>query len=356
VEVLSNGRATRSQSRVAMLELEDPRWEAFVARHLDALAFHRPAWASLISEAYGFRPFVFAMLNASGSICAGIPVVEVRSPLGRRRWVSLPFTDELPPLHDRGADGLEFAAALDTARREAGIGSLEVRSALAHSGAHRRRDAVLHRLDLRGDPDALFAGFHRSQVQRSIRRAEREGIEVRVGEREDDLTRTFYGLHVATRRRLGVPVQSRRFFKLFWRRLIEPGHGYVLIARARSQPVAAAVFLNGTTSVTYKYGASDRAAWPLRPNHLLFWTAIQRACESGYAELDFGRTDLGDVGLRSFKSGWGTTEEPLEYMTFAERAPGRGKGRAAHLMRGVIRHSPSFVCRATGALFYRYAA
>jgi CelD/BcsL family acetyltransferase involved in cellulose biosynthesis len=151
-------------------------------------------------------------------------------------------------------------------------------------------------------------------------------------------------------------VQRRQFFRLLWQRVIEPGDGFLLIAEAGREPVAAAVFLGGARVITYKYGASNAAAWSLRPNHLLFWTAIRRACECGYVELDFGRTDLADTGLRAFKAGWATVEEPLEYMTLSERPPSEGRGRAAHLLSGLIRRSPNFVCRALGALFYRYAA
>ena len=356
MEVLSSGPLVRASALTTTLELEDPRWTSFVERREDALAFHRPAWARLIAEAYGFPTFVFAMLDERGGVIAGTPIAEVKSPFGRRRWVSLPFTDELPPLHDPGADGFEFAAGLDSAWRAAGVHSLELRAPLAYAGAHRRSDAVVHRLPLGADPDALFRRFHRSQVQRNIRRAEREHVRVRVGESEEALTSTFYDLHVGTRRRLGVPVQTRRFFRLLWRRLIEPGDGFVLIAEAGREPIAAAVFLVGARSITYKYGASNAAAWSLRPNHLLFWTAIRRACECGYDELDFGRTDLSDTGLRAFKAGWGTVEEPLEYMTLCDGPLSQARGRAAHLLSGLIRRSPTFVCRALGALFYRYAA
>src|SRR5207253_11199806 len=107
------------------------------------------------------------------------------------------------------------------------------------------------------DAHEVHAGFHRSQVQRNIKRSEREGVTVRVASRERDVTETFYALHVRTRRRLGVPVQRRRFFALLWRRLIEPGHGYALVAEHDGRPAAAAVFLAAGRTTVYKFGASD---------------------------------------------------------------------------------------------------
>ena len=320
------------------------------------LPYHHPSWSGLLSEAYGFRSFVFALVGTDDDVQAGLPLAEVRSPVGRRRWVALPFTDAMPPLLGT-ADAFEFTLALERAGREAGAQSIEVRASVSHPRAHSRTDAVTHTLGLGREPNEVLATFHRSQVQRNIRRAVREGVTVRAAEREDDLTGTFYALHVATRHRLGVPIQPRRFFKLLWRRVIAAGHGFVLLADAQDgSPVAGAVFLTSPRTITYKYGASDAAAWGLRPNHLLFWTAIERACEAGYERFDFGRTDLDDEGLRAFKSGWGTVEEPLVYTTLAERPPTEAAGRAAHAARGILQRSPAIVSRAAGALLYRYAA
>ncbi|HEX6654942.1 MAG TPA: GNAT family N-acetyltransferase, partial [Candidatus Limnocylindria bacterium] len=112
---------------------------------------------------------------------------------------------------------------------------------------------------------------------------------------------------------------------------------------------------NGT--VVYKFGASDAGAWSLRPNHLLFWDAIRSACEEGYATFDFGRTDAGQDSLAAFKRSWGATEEPLVYSALGRVAPaGTSRGMATRLLATVIRHSPSFVCRATGELLYRFVA
>jgi CelD/BcsL family acetyltransferase involved in cellulose biosynthesis len=340
------------------LQLSDPRWTAFVAAHPSALAFHRPTWAEMIADCYGYRPFVLAVLDATGDVSAGLPVLEVRSLRRRRRWVALPFTDECPPLLGPAADGAAFIAALDSVRRDAAIEAFEVRAPLpASADVHAHSDAVTHTTALSVEPADVFARFHRSQVQRNVRRAEREAkLTLRRGEQARDLTRTYYGLHVQTRRRLGMPVQPRRFFEALWSHVVARGHGYVLLAEtAEGTPAAGAVFLEGTRTLTYKYGASDAAFWGLRPNHLLFWNALRAACENGYENFDWGRTDLDDQGLRSFKSGWAAVETPLVYTTLAEGAPELGSGHALAAARAVLRRSPAFACRLAGELLYRHA-
>jgi CelD/BcsL family acetyltransferase involved in cellulose biosynthesis len=328
------------------VSLDDPRWTALVDAAPEALPFHHPSWAGLLGECYGDRPF--ALVGPHG----GAPVLEVRR-LGRRRWISLPFTDECPPLRSRDGDAAALTAGLDAARDLAGIARLEVRARLPQSRAHLRA-GVRHELALGPDGDAVFARFHKSQVLRNIRRAEREGVLVRRAESANDLLGDFYRLHLATRHRLGVPIQPRRFFRLLWERMIEPGRGFVLLAEAGGETVAGAVFLTSPSAVVYKFGASDARAWPLRPNHALFATAIRSSCEAGHSRFLFGRTDLEDEGLRAFKRGWDGVEEPLEYSVVG--APPAAARSGGGLSRGVIRRSPPWVCRAVGELLYGYAA
>jgi lipid II:glycine glycyltransferase (peptidoglycan interpeptide bridge formation enzyme) len=166
---------------------------------------------------------------------------------------------------------------------------------------------------------------------------------------------TYYRLHVRTRQRQGVPAQPRRYFRALWDHVLEPGHGFVLIARHRGTAVAGAVYLTGGRAVTYKYGASDAAAWPLRPNHALMARAIEWATEQGYATFDFGRTDPDNPGLVQFKDSWGARARPLEY-TSVGRAGYQPRSSAHAVLAPLIRRSPVAVCRGVGEVLYRFAA
>ena len=103
-----------------------------------------------------------------------------------------------------------------------------------------------------------------------------------------------------------------------------------------------------------KYAASSQDAWGLRPNDLLFWTAIKWGCENGYTVFDWGRTDIANAGLREFKRGWGATEVPLVYSGLPNPPNEVTSGLLMHGMNSVIRKSPTWVCRAAGEVLYRY--
>ncbi|MDP9372588.1 MAG: GNAT family N-acetyltransferase, partial [Chloroflexota bacterium] len=232
---------------------------------------------------------------------------------------------------------------------------LELRAGLPEGrGVFARQEAVRHVLALGPDPEEVRRRFSKMH-QRNIRKAEGTALEIRRGNARADLE-TFYRLHLLTRRRLGVPIQPRRFFRLLADCLLAEDRGFVLSAHLDGAPIAAAVFLTAGGTMVYKYGASDQRYWEHRPNNLLFWAAIRWGCEAGYRTFDWGRTDLEDEGLRGFKTGWGAREEPLVYTTIADAPPRPGSGRAKRALGDVIRRSPPLVCQILGETLYRYAA
>ena len=199
-------------------------------------------------------------------------------------------------------------------------------------------------------------------MRRNIRAALKNGVRVEERARRCDTTETFYRLQGITRRRQGVPVQPRRYFDALWRNVIATKLGFLLVALVGDHPIAGAIFLEWNGTVVYKYGASDHSYWSLRPNDLIFWTAIQASLEKGHSTLDFGRSAFRDEGLKRYKSSWGAHELELAYTTFADRetsSSGAGHAsadRAAQLIAPVIRRSPVWFARWLGTAFYKYAA
>ena len=344
-----------SALRLTALEIDDERWTSFVDRSPGALPFHHPSWARLLADCYGYRPFALVLQDGEG-IAAGIPVIESRTLLGGRRWISLPFTDYLPPLTTDDRLVPLLVAEIDAARRAHRISQVELRADVSGPPVRAQRAGFVHTVRLEPDPDKVFRTFQRSQVQRGIGKAEREGLTVHRGTSKNDLTQTYYELHLDTRHRLGVPIQPRRYFELLWERILAPGHGFVLLAYWKDIPIAGAVFLSWNGTVTYKYGASRQEFWKLRPNHCIMWNAIRSSCENGSHTFDFGRTEPGNDGLRSFKCGWGTTEQPLSYSTLSGSPPTQAVIRAAEMLRWPIQTMPVWFCRLVGELAYKHAA
>ena len=334
-----------------LLELEDPGWVEFVRGRPEATLFHHPAWARLLVDCYGYRAMALALTDGTGAVTAGLPVLEVSRPLGQRRWVSLPFTDYCPPLAAQQPGLVDELAALTKARA---VRALELRAPLAdHAGIQIRSAHVRHEVAL--DPDVTVTwGRLFKNHRRNVRLAEKAGVRIVRGESAADME-TFYRLHLRTRRRLGVPIQPRRFFRLLLERVMAPGLGFVLTAYSGDIPIAAAIFGSWNGTLIYKYSARDERFAKLDANYLLMWTAMRVATETGCHTLDLGRSDLEQTPLRGFKSGWGAREEPLAYSWIANRPIKPSSRKLEEMMGRVIRNSAPWMCRTVGELFYRYA-
>lgn len=338
----------------ASVSLSDPDWLALVAGHPEATPFHHPAWAGTLAEAYRFDA-AGSTLEGPGGATAVLPFVTLGRTPSRRRLVSLPFTDWCAPLLT-GEGGPWLAEGLEARRTEGGLTAIEVRDGVSSGIGHDIASGYRHELGLTADFDAIAAGFHKSKVRRKLRRAEREGVEVRRAETTRDLLETFYPLHVGTRKRLGVPVQPRRFFEVLGERMIEAGLGFVMTAYVSGTPVSSAVFLAWNGHLIYKFSASSRDLGDVGASQSVVAEAIRWGCANGYGSIDFGRTDQGSDGLRAFKLSWGATEHQLTYSLFADRPPRTGSGRAHELLGHMIRRSPELLTRAIGRAAYRYTA
>ena len=336
-------------------DASDPQWLAFVRSHPAATIFHQPEWLELLATVYGYRPLVLTLRDADNSIVAGTPLLEVRSWLTGQRFISLPFTDYCPPLTRDPTSLAGFASALTRWRRNAGEPRVEIRGAIPPSyGFHPLQVGVRPVLALEPDAHRVAARFHNSK-SKGIRKAQREGVEVAQIRSPDGLD-AFYRLHCMTRRRLGVPVQPRRFFEALWRSIIEREMGFLLLAYRAGQPIAGTLFLSWNRNLIYKYAASDPAHVQFRPNNLLIAAAIEWGCQNGYHTLDFGKTEITNQGLRTFKSGWGGAELPLEYSCAGVEPRQQQTGSVGRVFSKMIQLSPPIVGRAIGEALYGHFA
>lgn len=329
----------------------DPRWISFLDTSTDISIFYHPAWMQLMADAYGYYAFVLGLAGPEGNLSAGIPVMEVNSPIKGRRWVSLPFSDACQPLaRDETTLRTFTEQILRLAEREK-VPVLELRGtypmhpSLQASGGH-----VIHKLDLTSGIDVVWKGVH-SMHRRNIRVANENKVEIVRGVTRKHLAE-FYRLHLLTRRSQGVPIQPWKFFLCLKQLLLDQGHGSLLLAYKDQRCIAGALFLYWQDTFTYKYGASREDSLNYRPNNLIMWTAIQQACEQGFRYFDMGRTDPENQGLRNFKSRWGAKETPLFYTSLKTDSDIAVEDRFSNLMHSVIQKSPAWMCRLAGELLY----
>jgi len=291
-------------------------WDEHLSRRPEGAFFHTRAWAQVLVGAYGHRPFYAC--HGTGSGAQFLPLMEVRSALTGRRGVSIPFSDFCVPL----AEGSEAAAALQRAAldlgRNRGWRYLEFRGACNLPGATPSLEFLTHTVDLEEHHERMFQRLDPAG-RRAIRKAESGGVQISY-EADAAAMKVFYGLHCLTRKRHGLPPQPFRFFELIAKHVFPAGRGIVAIARLDDRPVAACVFCYQGSEAIYKFGASDFRFQQFRANNLAMWAAMKRFATLGVKRLHFGRTSLGNEGLRRFKLGFGAHESTIQYFRYDYQA------------------------------------
>ena len=337
--------------------LAEPEWNARLLEYRGATVFHTAQWARVLAETYGYRP-QYAVFREAEKVVGLLPIMEVRSLWTGRRGVCLPFSDECAPLLTEGTT----ASALLELIREFGMTHrwdyLELRGGAEDVRSATQTDRFLvHNLTLEASEEAQLRKL-RDSTRRNIQRALKEGVEIHHLQSIDAMD-VFYALHCRTRRRHGLPPQPLRFFHRIHQSLIEPGSGFVTLARFNSKWIAGAVFLRFGTQAVYKFGASDPQYQHARANNLVMWQSICRLQREKVAQLSLGRSDMDDEGLLQFKRGWGGEEVDLFYQRIGflkspKRSILRGSNAAGGFSHKIIQRLPIPVLRLMGGVMYRH--
>jgi CelD/BcsL family acetyltransferase involved in cellulose biosynthesis len=286
-------RALVPPSSFAVVDpIRDPRWAALVQEASAGCAFHHPAWLGLLERVYGYPVMACAVLDGHGNFEAGLPMALVGGRVNSARLVALPFSDVVVPLarDARASQWRRLSIALHQFQQQNAL-SIELRGEFPGE-AQRETDSTFrhHLLSLTPGYEAVARGM-KPQIARGERRARREGLRVEF-RTDGGALAEFFGLHVRTRKRQGVPTQPRRFIMAF-EDLFAQGLGFVVLVRDGRVPAAAAVFLSANGTLIYKYGASDPRLLAKRPNNLLFMDTIRCGSTSG------GRTQIRTACVRS---------------------------------------------------------
>jgi hypothetical protein len=341
-----------AKPRWAPLEPADARWRHLVQQASGASLYHSERWLTLLARAYRLKLWLFTLERDERPV-AGVVFARSKNPL-RRRFVALPFSDYCPPLSVEAGAEAELLLQASAAPQRA-TASWEVRGAAPPAPWDVVRCFASWRLELEGPFAELGKGVA-GNFRRDARRAEREGTTVvRAGSRRE-LAR-FYTLHLATRRRLGLPAQPWRFFEELHRIFAPAGALETWLARQRGEDVAGAVFLRDRADVYYKWSARA-ARCPKGASHLILLSALAEfAGRPG--RLDLGRTDTRNQGLARFKNHLGAVAVPLPYAYLPGR-PGsvsaENPGAAGRLLTALWRRLPAAATRLLGGAIYPYLA
>lgn len=286
-------------------------FDAFVRSRPEGNAYQLAGWRRSVASAYGYTGQV--LVARQGDEVLGIlPLCKVTRPMGRPRWVSLPFCDLGGPL----AVSSEVAdALLARARRDAGpagVNRLELRCS-APAGENEAALAgrkVRMVLDLPDSAAALMQSYP-PKLRSQVRKAEKNGL---TSERTTNAAglSEFYDVYSRNMRRLGSPPHSRAWFEAIHGHYSAGGDMFIVIVRHEGKAVGAGWVLLCGDSAVIPWASTLADYNSLAPNMLLYWAIQSHLCESGVRQFDFGRSTFGE-GTYKFKKQWGALPVALDW-------------------------------------------
>lgn len=170
------------------------------------------------------------------------------------------------------------------------------------------------RLDMGEAPD-MEKGLGKS-ARRQIKKAEKNGVVLRPGTRED--LPAFYGLLQETARRNRFRIRPLTYYHDMWDTLEPPGFLCLFLGTREGRVVCGALATPFGRGVWDLYAGTGPEARQTGASYLLTWEMVKWAARQGYSFYDLGGVPLGEKGesplqgLTDFKSRFGGG--PLEFV------------------------------------------
>jgi hypothetical protein len=306
--------------------LTDPAWDQFVHQHRHGSHVHLSSWQRVVEGSFPHvRGYGLAVVDESNTIQAGLPVYHVKSWLTGDRLVSVPFANFSDPLTSQEEDIPLLMDAVQELSRELHTERIELR--LRHLKMPQHIEPWIatvnyqtHTIVLDKPVDKLYKEFHKSCVQRKIKRSLESGLTIRTAKDEADW-QAFYEIYLSHRQHRGLPPQPFRFFQKLAEHFQDIGILQLLLAEKDG------VILGGMYVFTFRQTMmADTLATrdDLKEMNLpifLYWQGIQVAYNQGCKEFNLGRTSITNTSLADHKRKWASKVEDLVELQRQFRGP-----------------------------------
>lgn len=305
----------------AVIENNDPSWDAYVISHPEGTFFHLLKWRDVLYKSFSYKPLYLCVRDA-GRVRGIMPLFLVKSMLFGRSLVAMPAAVYGGPV---ATDEPSKRALLREAIRLATdhrVRYLEIRGNPYANGAvfpdagdaslrWSRKDLyVTFMAQLEPTEEANLARIPRKQ-RRMVRQGDKHGLKAVF---DNGRLRDFYNVYAASVRNLGTPVYGYSYFKnlmaLFGEQI------KILLVEHNKKTIAGVLAFFYRDQVLPYYGGALKEYFQFAPNDFMYWELMRHASAEGFKIFDFGRSKEG-TGSYNFKRHWGFQPKALPSWYYA---------------------------------------
>jgi FemAB-related protein (PEP-CTERM system-associated) len=324
----------------------EQQWNKYILNSSSSTGYHQIGWKHIIEKTYRLKPF-YLMATDDGKVHGILPLFFIKSKLFPTHLVSLPFLNYGGICADNVDAEKQLLMEAANLMKEVGAGYVEMHHINNHElDLATNEDKVTMVLKLEADPEIMWKSFN-SKVRNQVRKAEKSGLEVKVGGSE--YLNNFYEAFAINMRDLGSPVHSKALFENLLHEF--PDTTRVFTVYLGSENVGGAIFISFKDTAEVPWASSKREYLQYCPNNLLYWEIIKYACEQEFKYFDFGRSTK-DSGTYHFKKQWGAESKQLYWQyylpTGAQIPEATHTSLKEHFMIGIWKRLPLRVTKILG--------
>jgi serine/alanine adding enzyme len=309
-------RTDKTSGLRVVRQLDQATWREFVDQEPTGNIFHSPEMFEAFLRTDGYRPNLWAAVDAESHPLALFVPVEIRLVRGPLRYLTtraVAYGSVVCKRDQRGQGALAVLLHRYSREVERSVLFTELRNMadmqdVQHVLVNRGfefQEHVNFLIDLTCSPDEIWARI-RSNARRNIRKAEKLNVHVREANDMADIDRA-YSVLVQAYNRLRVPLPPASLFRAAFEILAPVNMMRVLLASVEGVTVGALTLLLHKRVALYWYTGILRQHATYRPADLLAWRGLQLSRELGMQTFDFGGAGIPqrDYGVRDFKAKFG---------------------------------------------------
>jgi len=303
---------------ITVVEYQDnpSAWDEYVLNNPNSTIYHKIGWKKIIANSFQHKSY-FLVAHQADKICGILPLFFMQSKIFGRFLISLPFIDSAGFLADTQASAASLCSKAIELAKNLQADFLELRNPLPSD--HQDLTTVTHKvnfiLPLDPGPDFLWRKVFHENIRNKVRKATKNHLSVEWGN-NDYFINNFYHIFSKNMRDLGTPVLPRKFFSNIAQEF--PQNMLVFLVFHANKVIGGKIVLLFKDTIYFIYHSSMREYAKLAPNNLLYWRAIEYACQHGYAICNMGRSTK-DSGPYNFKKQWGGEPRQLYWQYYVNQ-------------------------------------
>lgn len=280
-------------------------WNKYIDGHPNATIYHHYHMKTLVEETFGHKCYFWSLKKANNTICAILPMVEMKSRLFGHFFISIPFFNYGGILADNQnyASQIQNEAAHQISKSDAEY--IEFRDCFPNPLLPVKTEKVAMLLPLAQDTDLqwkLFGSKLRAQINKANKNS---SLSIKQG--KEDLLVDFYKVFSRNMRDLGTPVYTP---KLFRNMLQYFNSASITVVYLGEKPVAAGFTLGWRDTLEIPWASTIKEANKYDVNMVMYSEILLQAIRDGYKIFDFGRSSENSNTYR-FKKQWGAKAHKL---------------------------------------------